>query len=91
MRNRQFGRRVCKVVAPYIGVCPDFMQGGAEARPLSCFQEVGYVVQQELVVVIVLCTRGTGLVWWCRMTWRLDRESVNMLIQLWVENLERAV
>ncbi len=61
MHNRQFGRRVHKVVAPYIGVCPDFMEGGIEARPLSCFPEVGYVVQQELVVVIVLCTRGTGV------------------------------
>ncbi len=57
MRDRQFGGRVREVVAPYIGVRPDFMKGGSEA----CFQEVCYVVQQELVVVIVLRTRGTGV------------------------------
>ncbi len=61
MPDRQIGGRVREVVAPYNGVCPDFMKGGSEARPLSCFHEVCYVVQQELVVVIVLRTRGTGI------------------------------
>ncbi len=49
MRDRQFSGHVREVVAPYIGVRPGFMKGGAEARPLSSFQEVCYVVQLELV------------------------------------------
>ena len=32
VRNRQLGDRVRKVVAPDIGVCPDFMKGGAQAQ-----------------------------------------------------------
>ncbi len=62
MRDRQLGGRVCEVVAPDIGVRPYFMEGGAQARQSSCFKKVGDAIQHEFVVVIVFCTRGTGLV-----------------------------
>ncbi len=61
MRNREIVGRVRKVVAPDNGVRPDFMKSDDEALPLSCFHNVGYDIQQEPVVVIVLCTRSTGV------------------------------
>ena len=61
MRNRQLDNRVLKVLAPDIGVCLDFMKGGTQARPLSCFQKVGYALYQKFVAMILLCTRGTGV------------------------------
>jgi hypothetical protein len=41
MGNHYFGGRVRKVIAPDVGVCPNFMKGGFEAYPLSCVQKVG--------------------------------------------------
>ena len=61
MRDHQLGGRVREVVAPDIGVRLDFMEGGAKARQPSCFEKVGNAIQQEPVVVIVLCTRGTKI------------------------------
>ena len=62
MRDRQLGGRVFEVVAPDVGVRSYFMEGGAHARQSSCFKKVGDAIQQESVVVIVLFTRGTGVV-----------------------------
>ncbi len=42
-------------------MCPNFMKGGFEACPLFCVQKVGNALQQESVVMVVLCTRGTGV------------------------------
>ena len=62
MRNRKFGGRVRKIISSDVGVCPNFMKGGFEARPLSCVQKVGNALQHEsVVVVVVLCTRGIGV------------------------------
>ena len=35
------------------------MEDGAYARPSSCFYKVGYAIQQEPVMVVVLCASGT--------------------------------
>ncbi len=59
MRNRKFGGRVREIISPNVGVCPNFMKGGFESRPLFRVQKVGNALQQEFVVVVVLCTRVT--------------------------------
>jgi len=61
MSDRQLGGRVREVVAPYIGVCPDLMEGGAQVCQSSCLEKLGNATQKEPVVVMVICTYGTGV------------------------------
>ncbi len=55
---------VSEVVAPYMGVAPQFVESSAEPHTSPFFKERCDTTQQEAVVVIVLGTCGA---WVCVM------------------------
>ena len=61
VRNCQLCGRGREAVAPNISVTSYFVESGAQANQVSSFEKVGNTTQHEVVVVIVLCTRGTGI------------------------------
>ena len=62
MSDCKFGCCISEVIAPYVGVSPQFVENGAESKLTHLFQERRDTIQQEAVVVIVFGTCGT---WVC--------------------------
>ncbi len=60
----QFCCCVSEVVAPYIGMAPQFVEGSAETNTSPFFEEIYDTTYQEVVVVIVF---GTCNAWVCMM------------------------
>ncbi len=57
----QFCFCVSEVVAPYIGMAPQFVEGSAETHTPPVFEEICDTTQKEAVVVIVFGTCSAGV------------------------------